>query len=209
VKLTAPLPRIARVWLLSTEELTLEGPDYYYYLSVSECYKVDGISDVDDFKEMMDALNTLGFTDNERRELLKVTAIVLWIGNIAFSEDNQEKAYVQDKAVVDIAAGLLGVQAAILEKALTTRKIQTGSGAKAEVFTKPNTAADADYTRDTLAKAIYSKMFDFLVARINASIRKDNFKGIEIGVLDIYGFEIFQHNSFEQLCINFGTVRAV
>lgn len=184
-------------------DFTLEGPDYYYYLSVSECYKVDGIADLDDWKEVVEALGTLGFPDEEVNGLVRAIAIVLWLGNIAFSEDNNEKAYVQDKAVLDIAAGLLGVQSALLEKALTTRKLQTGAGAKAEVFTKPNKASEADFCRDTLSKAIYSRMFDYLVARINSSIRKENFKGVQIGVLDIYGFEIFQNNSFEQLCINF------
>jgi myosin heavy subunit len=125
-------------------------------------------------------------------------------------------------AELELIAALLGVEGAKIEKALCNREIQTGSGGRTELFVKPCTSAQAYFSRDTLAKALYSKMFDFLVKKINDSIKlAANFEGIQIGVLDIYGFEIFQvrstigvdsvahacvrvqYNSFEQLCINF------
>jgi myosin-1 len=181
----------------------IENPDYFYYLSCSGCYSVPGINDVEEWRDTCQAFTTVGITEAERQEVIRAIAVCLWLGNLAFTEKKPEVAEVQDRAVLDIAAGLLGVQSPALEHALCTRAIQTGVGAKAEKFTKPNTAAGADFSRDTLAKAIYTRLFDWLVLRINQSIRRDNFQGIQIGVLDIYGFEIFTLNSFEQLCINF------
>lgn len=105
--------------------------------------------------------------------------------------------------MLDIVAQLLAVKPAALEKCLCQRKIQTGVGAKAEIFDKPNTAAQADFCRDTLAKSMYSKLFDAVVYKVNVALGTAQHNGVQIGVLDIYGFEIFQYNSFEQLCINF------
>ena len=143
---------------------------------------------------MNEAFRCVGITESERQEVIRSLSVCLWLGNLAFCEKRAEVAEVQDRQVLDIIAGLLQVPSASLESALCNRQIQTGIGAKAEKFTKPQTASGADFSRDTLAKAIYTRLFDYLVGKINASIRKDNFQGIQIGVLDIYGFEIFQYN---------------
>ncbi len=179
----------------------LERPDYFYYLSCSNCYQVQGIDDVADYQELMQAFQTVGITSEEIGEVFRVLAAVLWLGNISFSEDHSEKSSVQDRRVLEVVATLLQVNPQALEAALITRQIQSGSGARAEKYSKPNKATEADFTRDTLAKSLYSRLFDYLVRRINESIRKENFQGIQIGVLDIYGFEIFKYNSFEQLCM--------
>jgi len=165
----------------------LENANYYYYLSVSGCYQVPGINDVEDWREMTESMQTVGINESERQEVIRSIAVCLWLGNIAFVEKRDEVAEVQDRAVLDIAAGLLQVQPAALEAALCNRQIQTGVGARAEKYIKPNTAAASDFSRDTLAKAIFTRLFDYLVAKINISIQKDNFQGIQIGVLDIYG----------------------
>jgi len=181
----------------------IEQADYYYYLSCSGCYSVPGINDVEDFKELNESFRTVGITESERQDILRCISICLWLGNLAFTERKPEVAEVADRQVLEIVAGLLQVGAPQLEAALCTRSIQTGVGSRAEKFTKPNTAVQSDFCRDTLSKAIYSRLFDWLVHKVNVSIKKDGFSGIQIGVLDIYGFEIFQSNSFEQLCINF------
>jgi myosin-1 len=168
----------------------IENADYFYYLSCSGCYQVPGINDVADWQEMNESFRTVGITEQERQEVMRALSVALWLGNLAFCEKRQETAEVQDKQVLNIVAGLLQVSAASLENALCTRQIQTGVGAKAERFTKPQTSAQSDFSRDTLAKAIYTKLFDWLVMKINLSIQKDGFQGIQIGVLDIYGFEI-------------------
>ena len=172
----------------------IEQVQYYYYLSVTQCYTVPGIDDTADFRELMEAMTVVGITPQEKQEIIRVVSIILWLGNVAFVEQKSETSQVQDRAVIDIVAHLLQVNTKALEDALCTRQIQTGVGAKAEKFVKPATAAQADFSRDTLAKSLYSKAFDWIVAKINASIRKENFNGIQIGVLDIYGFEIFQYN---------------
>lgn len=115
----------------------------------------------------------------------------------------REQSSPTDARVVDVVAYLLGVSAAQLTAALCVRTITSGGANKQETFKKGVNAADAAFSRDTLAKALYSRLFDWLVSKINASIAKPNFTGVRIGILDIYGFEIFQSNGFEQLCINY------
>lgn len=185
------------------ERFYIESYDYFYYLSQTGCYDVDGIDDVEEYQEKDEAMDVLNFTGEEKQEVTRVLSTILWLGNIAFVEDDSERSQVQDSQVLDIAANLLEVDPKVLTKALCTRAIQTGRGKKAEHFTKPNTAAQADFCRDTLAKALYSKMFDWVVQKVNLCIVPPTDEGIQIGVLDIYGFEIFQYNSFEQLCINY------
>lgn len=95
-------------------------------------------------------------------------------------------------------ADLLGQSADRVERSLTHRTVTASN----QSYSVPLDVEQAIFTRDALAKALYSRMFDWLVQRINDSICDDTSE-FNIGVLDIYGFEIFQHNSFEQLCINF------
>ena len=223
------LPRMcAGASAAERQSYCIENADYFYYLSSSGCYSVPGINDVEDWKEMVESMRVVGITDAERAEVMRALSVCLWLGNLAFCEKKSEVAEVQDRQVLDIIASLLQVPSASLEAALCSRMIQTGVGAKAERFTKPNTAADSDFSRDTLAKAVYTKLFDYLgtdpnstvfiealsrsnlprrlaeliliparcvcvcasplVLRINQSIEKENFKGIQIGVLDIYGW---------------------
>jgi len=185
------------------EQYCIEGVEYYYYLSQTECFDVQGIDDVSDYKEMVAACRVVGLNDEEIGEVHRVLSAVLWLGNVAFTEDNQEKSSVQDPQVLEIVSHLLQVDVAVLTEALCQRQIQTGQGSRAEIYKKPNTASQADFCRDTLSKALYSFQFDWLVRKINESIKKENFEGVHIGILDIYGFEIFEFNSFEQLCINY------
>lgn len=102
-----------------------------------------------------------------------------------------------------VVAALLGVDAGKLERSICFRNITTGTGNRAEKFNKPLPATQAEFSRDTLSKALYSRLFDWIVKKVNESIKIADHKGCQIGVLDIYGFEIFENNSFEQLCINF------
>lgn len=183
--------------------LYIEGTDYYRYLNSSNCTQVQGINDSADWKEMCESFTTVGLSDTERVEIMRALSIILWLGNLDFVEDGNETSAPSDPQVVAIIAHLLQVHPDVVAQGLCIRTIVTGSGNSLEVFKKPCRRADAEFNRDTLAKAMYSKLFDYLVGRINESIAVASFEGAMIGVLDIFGFEIFESNSFEQLCINF------
>eukprot|EP00461_Guttulinopsis_vulgaris_P000990 UN00990 len=120
---------------------------------------------------------------------------------LIFTEDAQEKSSPTDPQVIAIIAHLLEVSPEVVTTGLTIRTIT--AGARNEIFKKPCRREEAEFNRDTLAKAMYSKVFDYLVDKINASILPPQGDSCHIGILDIFGFEIFQINSFEQLCINF------
>ncbi|CEP00171.1 hypothetical protein PBRA_007905 [Plasmodiophora brassicae] len=187
------------------------GPDQYQYLSSSKCYTIPGTDDVKSFQATMNGLQALGATTTQMQSILSVLSAILWLGNVTFAEDHQEKSSVHDWDTLDLVASLLQVDTTELASAMTTRTIEMGQGTRAEVYTKPLTASDAYITRDTLAKALYARLFAFVVRLVNTSLALDGEASdaadpsslIHIGLLDIYGFEIFKANSFEQLCINF------
>lgn len=185
------------------ERFGIYSAENYHYLMQSQCYHVDGIDDAKEFQEMIAGMRNVGFSQDEIDSTFMLISTILWLGNITFTEDHSETSHVADRQTLDYVASLLQVSSEDLESALCSRKIQTGRGDTSEVFQKPNTMMDACNTRDTLAKALYSKMFDWIVNKVNQSIRMENHTGTHIGVLDIYGFEIFETNGFEQLCINF------
>ncbi|KAK2586696.1 hypothetical protein KPH14_011736 [Odynerus spinipes] len=166
------------------------------------------LDDVEGFNAMDQALTRLGLTDAERMEIYTMVAAVLHLGNITF-EDNPEDTKggsrispTSEKAVL-MSAKLLGVDPEELRQALVSKVMQTSRGGiKGTVIMVPLKVYEANNARDALAKAIYSKLFDHIVGRINKSIP---FKASSyyIGVLDIAGFEYFKVNSFEQFCINY------
>ncbi|XP_046613209.1 myosin heavy chain 95F isoform X2 [Neodiprion virginianus] len=166
------------------------------------------LDDVEGFTAMDQALTRLGLTDVERMEIYTMVAAVLHLGNITF-EDNPEDTKGGSRITADseksvvTTATLLGVDADELRQALVSKVMQTSRGGiKGTVIMVPLKVYEACSGRDALAKAIYSKLFDHIVSRINKSIP---FKASSyyIGVLDIAGFEYFRVNSFEQFCINY------
>ncbi|MES1908318.1 MAG: hypothetical protein MHM6MM_001274 [Cercozoa sp. M6MM] len=187
------------------DQLLLQPCDYYCYLSVSGCYDVVGIDDAKEYQEMIEGMRTLQFSEEDIEAVHRVVAATLWLGNLTFTEGHDERSSVVDRDVLDIVASVLGVDSGALEKALCCRGITTGFGARAEFILKPLRQADAEFSRDTLAKALYSKLFDTIVRKINVALHDENVGSntTEIGILDIYGFEIMEYNCFEQLCINF------
>jgi myosin heavy subunit len=111
-----------------------------------------------------------------RDDVLRTLSAILWLGNMSFIEVSDEVSAVEDREILQYVADLLQVDAAALEAALVTRRITTGTGEKAETFIKPNTIAQSDLHRDTLAKALYSKLFDFMVKLINDALKIDTSK---------------------------------
>ncbi|KAJ8249172.1 hypothetical protein GJAV_G00231950 [Gymnothorax javanicus] len=175
--------------------------DYYSYLNQSESYKVDDINDKSDFKETMHAMRVIGITPEECALVLQIVAGVLHLGNISFREAGNYAA-VESEEFLAFPAFLLGIDQAGLKGKLTSRKMDSKWGGKSESIDVTLNVEQACYTRDALAKALHARVFDFLVESINKAMVKDQ-KDLNIGVLDIYGFEIFQKNGFEQFCINF------
>ncbi|CAM4528097.1 unconventional myosin-Ie isoform X1 [Lepidochelys kempii] len=181
--------------------LGITSMDYYYYLSLSGSYKVDDINDKSDFQETLHAMNVIGIFAEEQSLVLQIVAGVLHLGNISFKEVGNYAAVESDEFLA-FPAFLLGINQSRLKEKLTSRQMDSKWGGKSESINVTLNVEQACYTRDALAKALHARIFDYLVDSINKAMEKD-YEEYNIGVLDIYGFEIFQKNGFEQFCINF------
>ncbi|KAM7152577.1 unconventional myosin-Ie isoform 2-T3 [Macrochelys suwanniensis] len=181
--------------------LGITSMDYYYYLSLSGSYKVDDINDKSDFQETLHAMNVIGIFAEEQALVLQIVAGVLHLGNISFKEVGNYAA-VESEEFLAFPAFLLGINQSRLKEKLTSRQMDSKWGGKSESINVTLNVEQACYTRDALAKALHARIFDYLVDSINKAMEKD-YEEYNIGVLDIYGFEIFQKNGFEQFCINF------
>eukprot|EP00026_Physarum_polycephalum_P002483 Phypoly_transcript_02490.p1 GENE.Phypoly_transcript_02490~~Phypoly_transcript_02490.p1 ORF type:complete len:810 (+),score=170.22 Phypoly_transcript_02490:150-2579(+) len=182
-------------WRLATIER-------YNYLNKSGCVVAEGINDSHEFAATRHAMSTVGITHGQQDQIFRILVGILTLGNIEFKPAGKEEAAVVDKSVLGVAASLLGVEDKALTQALLSHTITSGSQ-RSTSYQVPQNVEQAAYTRDALAKGIYSRLFDWLVFTINNSMTLQQGKTTSIGILDIYGFEIFQQNSFEQLCINY------
>jgi myosin-1 len=180
--------------------LGVQKPESYAYTSKSKCFNVDGIDDLQEYQDTLNAMKVIGLSQAEQDEIFRVLAAILWTGNISFVEDKDGWAAVADQSVVDFVAYLLEVESAQVIQAITIRILTPRNG---EVIESPANIAQAMATRDALAKALYNNLFDWIVERVNVSLKAKGVVANSIGILDIYGFEIFEKNSFEQLCINY------
>ncbi|CAO3623672.1 unnamed protein product [Cunninghamella echinulata] len=186
------------------ETFGLQGPESYLYTSKSNCLEVDGIDDVKDFNDTLNAMNVIGLQKEEQDEIFKMLAIILWLGNLMFAEDDSGNAVIADMDVANFVAYLLEVDGESLSKALTSRIMETQRGGRrGSIYDVPLNVTQATAVRDALAKSIYERLFEWIVTRVNVSLEARGVPEYVIGVLDIYGFEIFQDNSFEQMCINY------
>uniref|UniRef100_A0A8C9VGC3 Myosin IB n=1 Tax=Scleropages formosus TaxID=113540 RepID=A0A8C9VGC3_SCLFO len=171
----------------------------YNYLSLDSAV----VSDLDDganFRIIMDAMKTVCFMDNEVQSVLELVAAVMKLGNIESIDEIivlVGSFYWTDLKEI---CELLGIEQIVLERAFSSRTLE----AKQEKVSTTLNVAQAYYARDALAKNLYSRLFSWLVTRINESIKVHwLFSKKVMGVLDIYGFEIFENNSFEQFIINY------
>ncbi|XP_058632964.1 unconventional myosin-Ih isoform X2 [Onychostoma macrolepis] len=173
---------------------------HYSYLVQGECLNVSSINDKNDWKTVKNALSVIDFDASDIEHLFGIIASVLHLGNVHFDGDTKGYAILNSNAALRWVSKLLGIHVQVLQEALTFRKIE----AKSEEVLSPFTVDHAIYARDALAKAIYGRAFTWLVNRINESLEnKDSSRKTVIGLLDIYGFEVFSVNSFEQFCINY------
>lgn len=179
----------------------LQAEDFAF-LAQSGCVAVKGIDDVADFDQLNRAFKQLNIPDEEVDWVYSTVAGILWLGNIRFESKKipgtaGEGSAVSSKVPLENSAEFLHVKPEQLTKALTQRTIVVNR----QRTTIPLDPAGAKDAACALAKSIYGKLFDWLVRRINVATKGE--KGRFIGVLDIFGFEIFERNSFEQLCINY------
>ncbi|KAK5921508.1 hypothetical protein CgunFtcFv8_018866 [Champsocephalus gunnari] len=183
------------------ENLGVTTPDYYYYLNQSGTYTVEDINDKKEFTDTMEAMSVVGLSPEDQDSVLQLVAAILHLGNISFREENNY-AVVESQDFLAFPSFLLGVPQDGLCSKLTSRVMDSKWGGKTESIAVTMSTEQACFSRDALSKAVYTRLFDYLVDCINRAIQKDQ-EEFNIGVLDIYGFEIFQRNGFEQFCINF------
>lgn len=162
-------------------------------------------SNIERWQQLKGCFKVLGFRDDEVDTVNRVLAAILNLGDIEFGEvdtdDNTDnKARVVDVAPMHRVARLLGVEASELLEALTSNSVVT----RGETITRNNTVAEAVAARDAMAKGLYGRLFDWMVNQINMLLvfNRGNSEHLAVGLLDIFGFENFPRNSFEQLCIN-------
>uniref|UniRef100_H3GED2 Myosin motor domain-containing protein n=1 Tax=Phytophthora ramorum TaxID=164328 RepID=H3GED2_PHYRM len=178
-----------------------DANECYAYTGANKTIKIEGMSDDKHFERTKTALGLVGVTEQQQEVLFEVLAGVLHLGQVQIQSknNNEESAIVPGDRGTKHATKLLGISAADLEKALCSRQIAV-AGDKVTAFLKKDRAEEC---RGALSKAIYSNVFDWLVATINTSLENDRKMRHHVGILDIFGFEHFKHNSFEQFCINY------
>mmetsp|Transcript_21147 Transcript_21147/g.82083 ORF Transcript_21147/g.82083 Transcript_21147/m.82083 type:complete len:1100 (-) Transcript_21147:145-3444(-) len=185
------------------QDYGLHGPEAFDYLCKGNCLSVPGIDDVKEYKEMRHAMNVIGITAKEQSDIMRLLGSILWMGNVDFAEAN-ERAEVSDMSVLEFVASLLGVPAPFVKTAFEIREMETKHGmARGTTYKVPLNYVQACATRDALAKGIYGTLFDWLVQTVNRAMVFKEKNTLSIGVLDIYGFEVFKKNVFEQFCINY------
>ncbi|GAB6019968.1 Unconventional myosin-Ie [Chamberlinius hualienensis] len=183
------------------QQLGISEPAYYWYLNQSSTYKVDGTNDAHDFQETLKAMTVMGMTEDDQMSVLTVVAGILHLGNVSFIEAGNYAA-IENEDFLAYPAYLLKIDQELIKKKLTSRVMDSKWGGKSEIIDVTLNVEQASYTRDAWAKGLYSRLFDYLVTTVNAAMLTDT-TDINIGILDIYGFEIFQKNGFEQFCINY------
>ncbi|KAL0108470.1 hypothetical protein PUN28_015189 [Cardiocondyla obscurior] len=190
--------------------LHLSNQNQFHYLNQGNNPTIDGVDDLAYFDETINALTMLGFTSKQQDDMLRILAAILHLGNVDISssvikdaknsEVDTESSYISpsDRHLLAFSE-LLGIEINAIRKWLCHRKIVSTR----EVFLKPMTVEQANGARDALAKHIYAELFNWIVTNINSSLQSPSQAHCFIGVLDIYGFETFEINSFEQFCINY------
>ncbi|XP_073320584.1 unconventional myosin-IXAa isoform X3 [Pagrus major] len=205
----------------------LKKPEEYHYLSQMtkstrqphwdsycesepDCFTVEGEDLKHDFERLQLAMEMVGFLPATRKQIFSLLSAILYLGNIRY----KRKTYRDDSIDIcnpeelPVVSELLEVKEEMLFEALTTRKTVTVG----EKLIVPYKLSEANTVRDSMAKSLYSALFDWIVFRINHALLNvkdlvETTKILSIGVLDIFGFEDYENNSFEQFCINFANER--
>ncbi|KAI3676860.1 hypothetical protein L1987_86474 [Smallanthus sonchifolius] len=185
-----------------SEKYKLGDPRTFRYLNQSNCYQLTGVDESKEYLATKQAMGVVGISSDEQEAIFRVVAAVLHLGNIEFNRgsepDSSQPKDDKSRFHLKTAAELFMCDETALQESFCQRVMVT-RGESIKKSLDPNSAA---ITRDALAKIVYTRLFDWIVTKINNSIGQDAKSKFLIGVLDIYGFESFKTNSFEQFCIN-------
>ncbi|KAG5437184.1 hypothetical protein PCANB_001161 [Pneumocystis canis] len=183
------------------EEFDLKHPDHFYYLNQGENSTIPGVNDSESFNLTRNALKTMGISDEIQNNIFRVLAALLHLGNVKIQSLRNNALLSSSDVTLEFVCKLLGIDNVNFTKWIIKKQINTRS----EKIITDLTPKQATVVRDSVSKFLYSSLFDWLINSINCTLRtKDNIKTKSfIGVLDIYGFEHFDKNSFEQFCINY------
>ncbi|XP_039255307.2 unconventional myosin-X-like [Styela clava] len=178
------------------DSLFLTNPKDFCYLNTTGCISDPTLNDAGDWESLVNALKVIGFKQGQCIDMQNVLAGILNLGNVKFM--NAGGAQVTDLDAVDKASQLLGLESERLESVLKERTMKL----RGENITSPQSVDQACDSRDSISMALYSQLFRWMISKINHKIKgPDDFHFI--GILDIFGFENFETNRFEQFCINF------
>merc|ERR1719361_910280 len=181
-------------------QMILEDARNYTFMTKG-AVRVPGIEDVEEFQMTQNAMKVMGISDEDMGSIWRVISASLLFGNMEFKQErNSDQATLPDNTVAQKVAHLLGIQVTDLTKAFLKPRIKVGR----DYVTKAQTKEQVEFAIEAIAKATYERLFKWIVTRINRSLDRTKRRGASfIGILDIAGFEIFELNSFEQLCINY------
>lgn len=183
--------------------LTEPDPKKYFYINQG-CFHNDSVDDNEEMQLMDDAYKVLGFSDESKKALYKCVASVLHFGEMKWKQrprEEQAEAERKDEAIT--IGKLLEIDGDELLKAMLKPRVKVGS----EMVTKAQNLDQVKFATNAISKSIYVRMFNWIVVQINISFATGLQRSYFIGVLDIAGFEIFEYNTFEQLCINYTNER--
>jgi len=172
-------------------------PGAYTYISDAQSAIVRGMSDSSNWSETLKAMGWCGIKGEDQSAAIGAVGAILHLGNVKFKSAGRDKSHIANKPTLALAADLLGIREKDLGIALTHRTVKSGI----ESVRTGLSVENAKFARDSLAKSLYGKVFEWIVKRANETIKCERWS-TTIGVLDIYGFEILGVNGFEQLCIN-------
>uniref|UniRef100_A0A8B9VZ21 Myosin VB n=1 Tax=Anas zonorhyncha TaxID=75864 RepID=A0A8B9VZ21_9AVES len=171
----------------------------FFYTSQGGSTSIDGVDDADDFEKTRHAFTLLGVKESHQMAIFRIIAAILHLGNLEIESERDGEACSIEDEHLNHFCGLLGVEQGQMQHWLCHRKLVT----TAETYVKSMSVQQVVNARNALAKHIYAQLFGWIVQHINKALHTTVKQHSFIGVLDIYGFETFEVNSFEQFCINY------
>lgn len=176
----------------------------FTYMSHTGCYDVDGLNDAEEFEVTIAAMRAVGMGSKQIQAILSLVSAILHLGNVSFRAkeiSSAEGCELTGGAALQIFCDLVHMDASVIRHVLCYRELQTmAAGGKIDTYQVPQNPVQAANRRDAVAKSLYERLFDMIVNRINVALDPDKAQtehtadALSIGVLDIYGFEVFDNN---------------